>query len=208
MLVIMPHKNHKDGKKKDILDPVLQQQERMEVWKAVLEKQILLHHQQIKVVKKISHTTLNKNKRIQYFPHHSTGNEKSELVKESPACRHKKRNSKDHELKAIGRSLPLALRPRRVYPAYFVPWQWKAIYSGGILKLNSFTGKITPASSKSAQAVAFCRSCDKKMCSTDWWAHKEMNRDLSSAHDCMSCFLDKDYAEYKKSYAGKSSATL
>ena len=208
MLVTMPHKNHKDGKKKDILDPVLQQQERMEVWKAVLEKQILLHHQQIKVVKKISHTTLNKNKRIQYFPHHSPGKEKGELVKEILASRHKKRNSKDHELKAIGRSLPLALRPRRVYPAYFVPWQWKAIYSGGILKLNSFAGKIIPASSKSAQAVAFCRSCDKKMCSTDWWAHKEMNRDLSSAHDCMSCFLEKDYAEYKKSYAGKSSATL
>ena len=202
----MPHKNYKDGKKKDILDPVLQQQERMEVWKAVLEKQILLHHQQIKVVKKISHTTLNKNKRIQYSPHHSPGNEKSELVKEIPVSRHKK--SKDHEIKAIGRSLPLAMRPQRVYPAYFVPWQWKAIYSGGILKLNSFTGKITPAAAKSAQAVAFCRSCDRKMCSTDWWAYKGMNRDLSSTQDCMSCFLEKDYAEYKQSYAGKSSATL
>lgn len=206
-MLVMPHKNHKDGKKKGILDPVLKQQERMEVWKAVLEKQILLHHQQIKVVKKISHTSLNKNKRIQYLPHHSPGNEKSELVKENPASRHKRRNSKDHELKAIGRSLPLAMRPQRVYPAYFVSWQWKAIYSGGVLKL-SVTDKIIPTASKSAKAVAFCKSCGRKMCSTDWWAYKEMNRDLSSAHDCMSCFLEKDYAEFKKSYAGKLSATL
>ena len=132
-------------------------------------------------------------------------------MKEIPASRHKNRNSKDHELKAIGCSLPLAMRPQRVYPAYFVSWQWKAIYSGGVLKLSvssAVTGKIIPAASKSAQAVALCRSCGRKMCSTDWWAYKEMNRDLSSTQDCMSCFLEKDYAEYKQSYAGKSSATL
>ena len=36
----------------------------------------------------------------------------------------------------VGRSLPLVLRPQRVYPAYFVQWEWKTSYSGGILKLS------------------------------------------------------------------------
>ena len=49
--------------KEEIVDPVLEEQERMEVWKMVLERQILLHHSQIKVVNN-SHRILNKNKRV------------------------------------------------------------------------------------------------------------------------------------------------
>ena len=47
-----------------IVDPVLEEQERMEVWKMVLEQQLLLHHSQIKVQTKNSHRILNKNKRV------------------------------------------------------------------------------------------------------------------------------------------------
>ena len=36
----------------------------------------------------------------------------------------------------VGHSVPLVSRPQRVYPAYFVPWEWKTSYSGGILKLR------------------------------------------------------------------------
>ena len=50
--------------KEENLDPVLEEQERMEVWKLVLEQQLLLQHKQIKVEKKISHTVLNKDKRV------------------------------------------------------------------------------------------------------------------------------------------------
>ena len=57
--------------KTDILDPVLEKQEKMEVWKRVLEKQLLRHHHQIKI-QKISHTVLNKEKKVRnciiYFP--------------------------------------------------------------------------------------------------------------------------------------------
>ena len=57
--------------KTDILDPVLEKQEKMEVWKRVLEKQLLRHHHQIKI-QKISHTVLNKEKKVGnciiYFP--------------------------------------------------------------------------------------------------------------------------------------------
>ena len=50
--------------KEDNLDPVLEEQEALEVWKLVLEQQLLRHHKQIKVEKKISHTVLNKDKRV------------------------------------------------------------------------------------------------------------------------------------------------
>ena len=50
--------------KEENLDPVLEEQERMEVWKVVLEQQLLRHHKQIKVEKKISHSVLNKDKRV------------------------------------------------------------------------------------------------------------------------------------------------
>ena len=50
--------------KEEILDPVLEEQERMEVWKLVLEQQLLRHQQQIKVETKIPHTVLNKDKRV------------------------------------------------------------------------------------------------------------------------------------------------
>ena len=50
--------------KEENLDPVLEEQERMEVWKLVLEQQLLRQHKQIKVEKKISHTVLNKDKRV------------------------------------------------------------------------------------------------------------------------------------------------
>ena len=50
--------------KEENLDPVLEEQERMEVWKLVLEQQLLLHHKQIKVEKKTPHTVLNKDKRV------------------------------------------------------------------------------------------------------------------------------------------------
>ena len=48
--------------KEENLDPVLEEQERMEVWKLVLEQQLLRQHKQIKVEKKVSHTVLNKDK--------------------------------------------------------------------------------------------------------------------------------------------------
>ena len=50
--------------KEENLDPVLEEQERMEVWKLVLEQQLLRQHKQIKVEKKVSHTVLNKDKRV------------------------------------------------------------------------------------------------------------------------------------------------
>ena len=50
--------------KEENLDPVLEEQERMEVWKLVLEQQLLRHHKQIKVEKKVSHMVLNKDKRV------------------------------------------------------------------------------------------------------------------------------------------------
>ena len=50
--------------KKENLDPVLEEQEALEVWKLVLEQQLLRQHKQIKVEKKISHTVLNKDKRV------------------------------------------------------------------------------------------------------------------------------------------------
>ena len=50
--------------KEENLDPVLEEQEALEVWKLVLEQQLLRHHKQIKVEMKISHTVLNKDKRV------------------------------------------------------------------------------------------------------------------------------------------------
>ena len=47
----------------------LEEQERVEVWKIVLEQQLLRHHQQIKVEKKIPHTVLNKDKRVRDCHH-------------------------------------------------------------------------------------------------------------------------------------------
>ena len=53
--------------KEEILDPVLEEQERIEVWKLVLEQQLLRHQQRIKVETKIPHTVLNKDKRVRDF---------------------------------------------------------------------------------------------------------------------------------------------
>ena len=50
--------------KEENLDPILEEQERMEVWKMFLEQQLLRLHKQVKVEKKISHTVLNKDKRV------------------------------------------------------------------------------------------------------------------------------------------------
>ena len=140
--------------KEEIVDPVLEEQERMEVWKMVLERQILLHHSQIKVQTKNSHRILNKNKRVRngcqylsecilYFPQLSVENlygqiETVNLIpKRQPATRIRREDEDEEEdFAAVGHSAPFFLRPQRVYPAYFVQWEWKTSYSGGILKLS------------------------------------------------------------------------
>ena len=80
---------------------------------------------------------------ILYFPQLSVENFNGQIQminripKREPATRIPRENKDEEEdLAAIGRSTPLFLRPQRVYPAYFVQWQWKTSYSGGILKLS------------------------------------------------------------------------
>ena len=152
--------------KTDILDPVLEKQEKMEVWKRVLEKQLLRHHHQIKI-QKISHTVLNKEKKVRnciiYFPKecvrpillkiisptqlsietfHGPIAKISRTPKWQPMTRLQRKNKEKEEVfVATGRSVPLVSRPQRVYPAYFVPWEWKTSYSEGILKLSMGQGE-------------------------------------------------------------------
>ena len=53
----------------------------------------------------------------------------------------RKNKEKEEVFAATGRSVPLVSRPQRVYPAYFVPWEWKTSYSEGILKLYMGQGE-------------------------------------------------------------------
>ena len=150
--------------KTDILDPVLEKQEKMEVWKRVLEKQLLRHHHQIKI-QKISHTVLNKEKKVRNciiylsqrmcetnFPQNklsptqlsieTSNGPISRTPKWQPMTRLQRKNKEKEEVfVATGRSVPLVSRPQRVYPAYFVPWEWKTSYSEGILKLSMGQGE-------------------------------------------------------------------
>ena len=66
----------------------------------------------------------------------------SRTPKWQPMTRLQRKNKEKEEVfVATGRSVPLVSRPQRVYPAYFVPWEWKTSYSEGILKLYMGQGE-------------------------------------------------------------------